>query len=66
MARFQAHGYHLITQHYRLYILNAIRGIGKKNGTLQLLLRAPWPEVTSGEPLRKHFKELEEEGLSVI
>ena len=66
VPRFQTHVHPLITEHYWFFILNAMRGMGKKNGTLQLLLRAPWPEVTSGEPLRKHFKELEEDGLSVI
>ena len=66
VARFQTHVHPLITEHYWLFILNAIRGMGKKNSTLQLLLRAPWPEVTSGELLRKHFRELEEGGLSVI
>lgn len=65
VAHFQTHVHPLLTEHCWLFILNAICGIGKKNGTLQLL-RAPWPEVTSGELLRKHFKELEEGGLSVI
>lgn len=65
MAGFQGYRLYLIVWHYFLFILNAILGMEGKNCSLQLL-RARWPEVTSEEQMKKHFKDLEERSQLII